>query len=156
MTIDITPKKRVIRKIIRNPKKQQSPIEPPKQKKRVVKKIIRKKKPDQIPDNNTILTESNKTCNIPETSNKPGESNESEESNEPEESNKPFLEQKENNDPNDEDDLEEVLVVNWLCVPHKKTYLLDKITQEVYDKISHDLIGIRYKSDDELSLVDFF
>jgi len=53
-------------------------------------------------------------------------------------------------------DLEEVLVKPWKCISNNTDYLLDPITQEVYDKISRDLIGIRYRNDDdEISLVDF-
>ena len=58
-------------------------------------------------------------------------------------------------DDDNESDLEEVLVVNWKCASTNLYYLLDPITQEVYDKVNRNLIGIRYKSDDERSLIDY-
>lgn len=58
-------------------------------------------------------------------------------------------------DDDDESDLEEVLVVNWKCASTNLYYLLDPITQEVYDKTNQNLIGIRYKSSDERSLIEF-
>ena len=58
-------------------------------------------------------------------------------------------------DDDDESDLEEVLVVNWKCASTNLYYLLDPITQEVYNKTNQNLIGIRYKSDDERSLIEF-
>jgi len=61
----------------------------------------------------------------------------------------------ENIEYNSEDDLEEILVINWKCSHYQKDYLLDPITQEVFCKKSRDLLGVRYKNDDELSLIDF-
>lgn len=68
-------------------------------------------------------------------------------------------EQTNENEPNKDDlsnqDVETVLVVNWNCSHYQRDYLLDPITQEVFCKKTRDLIGVRYKNDDELSLIDF-
>ena len=48
-----------------------------------------------------------------------------------------------------------VFVKPWMCSSNKIQYLLDPITQEVFDKLTHDFVGIRYKNDDELSLIDY-
>ena len=56
-----------------------------------------------------------------------------------------------------DDDLEEVLVKNWKCNHNNTNYLIDPITQEVYDKLTRSLLGVRYRNeDDEISLIDFF
>jgi len=53
------------------------------------------------------------------------------------------------------DDIVEVLVKPWKCSSNNLHYLLDPITQEVFDKFTHSYIGIRYKDNDEVSLIDF-
>ena len=54
-----------------------------------------------------------------------------------------------------EPDVVEVLVKPWRCCSNNLHYLLDPITQEVFDKFTHSYIGIRYKDNDEVSLIDF-
>ena len=124
-------------------------------KKRIIKKRIKKTKQEQPKQEQTkqeIKPEINTTIQI---------------------SNKSFLNQifddltddesddleNNENEPNkgnlSDDELEEVLVINWKCSHHGKDYLLDPITQEVFCKKTRDLIGVRYKNDDELSLIDF-
>ena len=152
------PRTKIIKKIIKKSEyvSQQPQTQTHQPKKRVIRKIIRKKTkqpisnieitppPPQINiDNNSITTTPSITINNDFKTTTSCDNSDSEEN--------PEGKKNEN-----EEDLEEVLVVNWHCSAHNKHYLLDKITQEVYDKLSHDLVGIRYINDDELSLVDFF
>ena len=56
----------------------------------------------------------------------------------------------------DIDNVEEcVLVKAWKCSSNDIHYLLDPITQEVFDKLTHGFIGFRYKDEDEVSLIDY-
>lgn len=48
-----------------------------------------------------------------------------------------------------------IFVKPWRCSSNNTDYLLDPITQEVFDKFSHGIIGFRYKSEDEISLIDY-
>jgi len=130
------PKKRIIKKkLIRVPKKEPEP------KKRIIRKLIRvpKQHKDITPP---PLISTSDINTIQSTEDEQDESDE-----ETLESNKGY---------NSEDDLEEVLVINWKCSHYQKDYLLDPITQEVFCKKSRDLLGVRYRNDDdELSLIDF-
>lgn len=55
------------------------------------------------------------------------------------------------------DDNDEVVVYvkPWRCSSNNIYYLLDPITHEVFDKLTHEYIGIRYKDEDEVSLIDY-
>lgn len=56
---------------------------------------------------------------------------------------------------NSENEEVTVFVKPWMCSSNSTEYLLDPITQEVFDKFSHGFIGFRYKSEDEVSLIDY-
>jgi hypothetical protein len=99
------------------------------------KKLIRKKKPTTI--------ESQPIINKPlEVSNNNRDNNNDNNNNN-------------NNDDNNNDEEVVVLVKPWKCSSNNIQYLLDPITQEVFDKMTHNYLGIRYKDQDELSLIDY-
>jgi len=145
------PKKRVIRKkLVRktkepttntqtNDNQQKQTLKETIDKPKIKKKLIRKPKvePNQTPINN-IKIDSNSNKSVYDAT--------TEEEND---------DVHKDGDSLSDDDLEEVLVINWKCSHYGKDYLLDPITHEVYCKKTRDLLGFRYKNEDELSLIDF-
>jgi hypothetical protein len=128
------PKKRIKKRLIRVPKPEPEP-------KKIIRNLIR------VPKQHKDITPPPPISTSDINTIQPTEDKQDESDEENIESNKGY---------NSEDDLEEVLVINWKCSHYQKDYLLDPITQEVFCKKSRDLLGVRYRNDDdELSLIDF-
>ena len=141
-------KKRIIKKRLIRKSKQETTQEP-KPKTRVIKKKI-KRNLIRTPKSDSVVNQPTKSeLNVYEQTTDDEQSNEQKE--------QPLKKSEEpeiNTDYNSDDDFDVVLVINWKCSHYEKDYLLDPTTQEVFCKKTRDLLGVRYKNEDNVSLIE--